>query len=184
MIDNRDKNEINKDGVISYKYSTPGKTKGVILVRFYLESKKDKRGNTLSKINAVDSHGVVSMIPYKGSTLMITVETGKNTVMIREAKRSDLSKFAKAFEVFIRESNEFDVKKLYQYLGEKPSEQDLKADKKKEEDLVLKAKEAEDLRRKQDAELVSKTEARLMERLKDLEIDRVKKEKTKTNTKT
>jgi hypothetical protein len=107
-------------------YIYPSKVRGEhsLEVGFFLDSRKDRYGNVLKKINVVDNYGDIYNIKYSGNSLMISVKTSPRTTSVIKATRELLLKYKEAYEVYLNDLSSEDRKqhitKPYLYLEELP----------------------------------------------------------------
>jgi len=125
--------EIENKKMVSYQYSAKQKGSAATIVSFYLDSRKNKKGAVLKKINICNEYDEIEVVPYGGQTLMIEISTGKQTVAARKATREDLIKFSTAFNLFVSKTPEFDNNKIWSYIGEKKP----KKENKEKEDIKI-----------------------------------------------
>lgn len=113
----------------TYNYPANGKGERATEVGFYIDSRLDRFGNVLRKINVTDIYGQIFTVPYSGKTLMISVCTGPKTTSIRRAKRSDLENnypkgYSEAYQSYLnklsKEERNEHQEKLYNFLDEIP----------------------------------------------------------------
>lgn len=85
----------------TYTYPSKGKGQLATSVGFFLESRFDRYGNVLRKINITDKFGDIKNVSYIGKSLMISVETSSKTTCVRRAKREDLAQYKDAYESYL-----------------------------------------------------------------------------------
>lgn len=110
--------------LLTYTYPSGRKGEPSIEVGFYIDSRLDRYGNVLRKLNVADNFGDMKIIPYSGKTLMISVKTSIRTTSVRRATRQDLVKYKEAYTMFLdsldkTERKEFE-EKTYLFLEEVP----------------------------------------------------------------
>lgn len=129
----------------TYTYPAKGKGEPAIEVGFFLDSRLDRFGNVLRKVNITDKFGLIHLVDYSGKSLMLSVKTGHKTTSVRRANRADLVKYKEAYASYLSELSLEDKKlheeKLYSFLEELPPEEEKKpvAEAKNEEYEALKA---------------------------------------------
>lgn len=129
----------------TYTYPAKGKGEPAIEVGFFLESRLDRFGNVLRKVNITDTYGQIHTIDYFGKSLMLSVKTTARTTSVRRAKKEDLIKYKEAYASYLSELSLEDKKlheeKIYLFLEELPPVESAE-DKAKREELE-KAKNSE-----------------------------------------
>jgi len=129
----------------TYTYPAKGKGEPAIEVGFFLDSRLDRFGNVLRKVNITDKFGQIHNIDYSGKSLMLSVKTGHKTTSVRRATREDLDRYKQAYASYLSELSLEDKKlheeKLYSFLEELPPVEENKpaAECKNEEFEALKA---------------------------------------------
>lgn len=105
-------------------YPAKGKGEPAIEVGFFLDSRLDRFGNVLKKVNITDKFGLIHLVDYSGKSLMISVKTGHKTTSVRRVTRKDLVKYKEAYASYLSELSLEDKKlheeKLYLFLEELP----------------------------------------------------------------
>lgn len=108
----------------TYTYPAKGKGEPAIEVGFFLDSRLDRFGNVLRKVNITDKFGLIHLVDYSGKSLMLSVKTGHKTTSVRRANRNDLAKYKEAYASYLSELSLEDKKlheeKLYLFLEELP----------------------------------------------------------------
>ena len=108
----------------TYTYPAKGKGEPAVEVGFFLDSRLDRFGNVLKKVNVTDIYGQVHFVDYSGKSLMLSVKTGARTTSVRRAKKEDLAKYKEAYSSYLSELSLEDKKnheeKIYLFLEELP----------------------------------------------------------------
>lgn len=108
----------------TYPYPAKGRGEPAIEVGFFLDSRLDRFGNVLRKVNITDKFGQIHSIDYSGKSLMLSVKTGHKTTSVRRATREDLVKYKEAYASYLSdlslEDKKLQEEKLYLFLEELP----------------------------------------------------------------
>jgi hypothetical protein len=97
----------------TYTYPARGKGSPAIEVGFFLDSRLDRFGNVLRKVNITDIYGQIHNIDYYGQSLMLSVKTGARTTSVRRAKREDFEKYKEAYNSYLSDLS-LEDKKLHE----------------------------------------------------------------------